>query len=60
LCEIHHTARHDLEECKTFEGLREVTRGGNGSLIKFLSQETGLCPTFKTPSKKTLKESDEK
>jgi hypothetical protein len=31
----------------------------NGSLIKFLSQETNLCPTFKT-QEKPLKKSDEK
>jgi hypothetical protein len=35
-------------------------RGVNGSLTKFLSQETGLCPMFKIPKPKPLKESDEK
>jgi hypothetical protein len=42
------------------EGLRRRPEGVNGSLIKFLSEETSLCPMFKIPSKKTVKESDEK
>jgi hypothetical protein len=39
---------------------RGATGGGvDGSRIKFLSQLTGLCPMFKTPSIKPVKESDE-
>jgi hypothetical protein len=35
--------------CWRIEGLRGQPDGGgmNGSRIKFLSQETNLCPTFK-------------
>jgi hypothetical protein len=39
---------------------KEATGGGGGRKPnKILSQEPDLCPTFKTPSKKPLKESDE-
>jgi hypothetical protein len=37
-------------------------RGGgvNESLIKFFHKNSDICPMFKIPSKKPLKESDEK
>jgi hypothetical protein len=50
---------HTLEEsCWS----KEATGGGGGEWEpnKILSQELDICPMFKIPSKKPLKESDEK